>query len=415
MSIAEGVSVRVAYKANAAGTMTANTEADTSTIPGATSAQILRRVASTLDLTKDTYESAEIRADRQVADFRHGMRRVAGSIQGELSPGTYFDFIEATNRDTATAGVVLDETDLTSCVADNATAKFTFGGGDPVALGLGVGMVMRFTNLSVAGNNAKNFTILSFGGTSNREVTVTPAPTDNASDTAFTLTVPGKTTVVPTSGHVRRLFTFEHYHDDLDIARLFTECRVHGYRMSLPATGMATIEIPVMGRNMQVLSAGSAPYFTSPTAAGTDGIAAAVNGVILVGGTPVGVVTGVELNAEVAASGPAVVGQNFVPDIILGRYRLTGQVTALFDSATLLENFSDEDEIALLVRLDATSAANTDAVSIYLPRIKFGGASVPAQGEGEQTITLPFQALIYGGASAGVPASTIRVHDTAAA
>lgn len=414
MSIAEGVSVRVTYKAQAAGTMTANTEADIATVPGASGGQVLRRVSSTLDLSKDTYESAEIRADRQVADFRHGVRRVSGNISGELSPGTYFDFMEASNRDTATAGVVLDETDLTSCVADNATSKFTFGGGDPVALGLGVGMVFRFANLSVAANNAQNFTILSFGGASNREVTVTPAPTDNASDTAFTLTVPGKTTIVPASGHVRRLFGFEHYHEDLDIARLFTECRAHGYRISLPATGLATIEIPITGRNMRVLTAGNAPYFTSPTAAGTEGITAAVNGVLLVAGSVVGVVTGMELNAEINVSAPAVVGQNFVADIILGRYRLSGQVTALFDSATMLNAFLNETEVAILVRLDATSDANTEAVSFYLPRVKFGGAAIPAQGEGEQVVTLPFQALVYGGTAAGVPLSTIRIHDTAA-
>lgn len=415
MTIAEGVSVRVTYKAYASGTMTSNAEADTATAPGAASAQVLRRVSSSLDLTKDTYESAEIRADRQVADFRHGARRVAGSISGEVSPGTYFPLLEAAHRDTSTVGVALDETDLTSAAADNATSKFTFAGGDPVALGLGVGMVVRFANLSEAANNARNFTILSFGGTSNREVTVTPAPTTMTADSAFSVTVPGKTTIVPASGHVRRLFAFEHYHDDLDIARLFTECRVHGYRMSLPATGMATIELPVMGRNMQVLTGSSAPYFTTPTAAGTSGVAAAVNGVLLVGGTVIGVVTGVEINAEVAASMPAVVGQNFAPDIILGRFRLSGQVTALFDSATLLENFLDEDEVALLVRLDATSAANTDALTIFLPRIKFGGASVPAEGEGEQIVTLPFQALLYGGAAAGVPGTTVRIHDTAAA
>lgn len=415
MAIGEGVSVRVAYKAYASGTMTSNAEADTATAPGASGGQILRRVSSTLDLTKDTYESAEIRSDRQVADFRHGMRRVAGAISGEVSPGTYFPLFEAAHRDTSTAGVSLDETDLTSCTADNATSKFTFAGGDPVALGLGVGMVIRFADLSEAANNAKNFTILSFGGTSNREVTVTPAPTDMTADTAFTLTVPGKTTIVPASGHVRRLFAFEHYHDDLDIARLFTECRVHGYRLNLPATGMSTVEFPVMGRNMQVLTAGNSPYFTGPTAATTTGIAAAVNGVLLVGGTQVGVVTGVEINAEVAASMPAVVGQNFAPDIILGRFRLSGQVTALFESAALIENFLDEDEVGLLVRLDASSAANTDALTIYLPRIKFGGGSAPALGEGEQVVTLPFTALLYGGAAAGVPASTIRIHDTAAA
>lgn len=412
MSIAEGVSVRVAYKAYASGTITSNAEADTATAPGASGGQVLRRVGSTLDLQKDTYESGEIRSDRQVADFRHGTRRVSGAISGELSPRTYFPLIEAVHRDTSTAGVVLDETDLTSCEATGST--FVFGGGDPVALGLGVGMVIRFTNLSEALNNARNFTIISFGGTSNRTITVTPAPTAMGADSAFTLTVPGKTTIVPAAGHVRRLFAFEHYHDDLDIARLFTECRVHGYRIGLPATGMGTIEIPVMGRNMTVLSGGSAPYFTSPTAAGTDGITAAVNGTLLVAGTAVGVVTGIELNAEIAASMPAVVGQNFAPDIILGRYRLTGQVTALFENATLLNAFLNETEVSILARFDATSAANTDAVSFLLPRVKFGGASIPGTGEGEQIVTLPFQALLYGGSEAGLPATTIRIHDTAA-
>lgn len=412
MTIAEGVSVRVAYKAYAAGTMTSNAEADTATDPGAASAQILRRVASTLDLTKDTYESAEIRADRQVADFRHGVRRVAGSIQGELSPASYFPLIEASNRDTATSSVTLTEVGLTSCTATGST--FVFGGGDPVALGLRVGDVIRFTNLSEALNNSRNFTILSFGGTTNRTVTVTPAPTAMASDSAFSLSRPGKTTKVPLTGHVRRLFAFEHYSEDLDIARLFTECRVHGYRMSLPATGMATIEIPVMGRNMQVLTGGSAPYFTSPTAAGTTGIAAAVNGIIRASGSAVGVVTGIDLNAEIAGSAPAVVGQNFVPDIILGRYRLSGQVTALFESSTLLEAFLNETEVDLLVRLDASSDANSEAISIHLPRVKFGAANIPAQGEGEQVVTLPFTALLYDGSTAGVEVTTCRIHDTAA-
>jgi hypothetical protein len=414
MAIAEGVSVRVAYKAYAAGTITSNAEPDTATAPGASGAQVLRRVGSTLDLTKDTYESAEIRSDRQVADFRHGMRRVAGNITGEVSPATYFPLIEAVNRDTAVGVVTLTEAELTSAAADNATSKFTFGGGDPVALGLRVGDILRFASLSEALNNARNFTVLSFGGTSNREVTVSPAPADMTADTAFTVVRPGKATIVPLTGHVRRLFAFEHYHDDLDIARLFTECRVHGYRMSLPATGMGTIEIPVMGRNMQVLETTAAPYFTTPTAAGTSGVCAAVNGSLLVGGAQVGVITGIEFNAEVAGSMPAVVGQNIAPDIILGRFRLSGTVTALFENATLINNFLNESEVGILFRLDASSAANTDAISVYMPRVKFGGGNVPAEGEGEQVLTLPFTALLYGGTAAGVPQTTIRMHDTAA-
>jgi hypothetical protein len=414
MPIAEGVATRVAYKFYSSGDIASTTEPNTATDPGASSAVVMRRVGSTLDLTKQTYESAEIRVDRQVQDFRHGMRSVGGALSGEISPGTWFPFIEAACRGSGVAPLALSNTELTSAAADNALSTITFAGGDPVALGLGVGDVIRLTNMTAAGNNSTNFTILSFGGTSNRTLTVTPAPTTQAADTTFNLSRPGRTIIVPQTGHVRRKLAVEHYAEDLDIARLFTECRVSGFRMGLPATGMATIECPIVGRNMQVLSGASAPYFTSPTAANTQGITAAVNGVLRVSGVVVGVVTGIEIAAEMAASMPAVVGQNITPDILLGRFRVTGQVTALFEDATLLNAFLNETDVDILARLDATSAAATNALTIHLPRVKFGGGSIPATGEGEQIVTLPFQALLPTSPAAGVANSTIRIHDTAA-
>src|SRR5580765_6323020 len=101
MSLAEGVSARVAYKAYATGVMESNTQPVSATDPGPTSAQVLRRVASSLKLAKDTYAASEIRSDRQTVDFRHGTRRVTGSISGEYSPATYWDFFEAATRGTA--------------------------------------------------------------------------------------------------------------------------------------------------------------------------------------------------------------------------------------------------------------------------------------------------------------------------
>jgi hypothetical protein len=414
MPIAEGVATRVAYKFYSSGDIASATEPNTATDPGASSAVVLRRVGSTLDLTKATYESAEIRADRQVQDFRHGMRSVTGALSGEISPGTWFPFLEAACRGSGVAPIALSNTELTSAAADNALSTITFAGGDPVALGLGVGDVIRLTNMTAAGNNNTNFTILSFGGTSNRTLTVTPTPTTQSADTTFNLSRPGRTIIVPASGHVRRKLAVEAYAEDLDIARLFTECRVSGFRLGLPATGMATIECPIVGRNMQVLSGASAPYFTSPTAPNTQGITAAVNGVLRVSGSVVGVVTGIEVNAEMSSSMPAVVGQNIAPDILLGRFRVTGQVTALFENATLLNAFLNETDVDILARLDATTALDTNALTIHLPRVKFGGGSVPATGEGEQIITLPFQALLPTSPAAGVANSTIRIHDTAA-
>lgn len=414
MPIAEGIATRIVWKANASGIINSNVEADTSSIPGASGGQILRRVSSTLDLQKDTYQSAEIRTDRQVGDFRHGVRRVQGSISGELSPATYFRFLEAVNRDTASIALAHSNVELTSCAADAPSSSFTFAGGDPLALGYRVGDIIRFTNLSEPLNNSRNFMITGMSGTSNRVVAVTPAPTTMSADTSFNVVRPGLATQVPSSGHVSRLFTFEQYEEGLDISRLFTENRLNGYRLNMPATGMNTIEVSVMGRGMQVLSGATAPYFTSPGAVTGTGITAAVNGVLRASGSQVGVITGLQINAEVAASAPAVVGQNFVPDILLGRFRLSGQVTALFETATLLNAFLNETEVDLLARFDASSALAADAMSIYLPRIKFGGASIPAQGEGEVVITLPFTALIYQGSAIGVPATTIRIHDTAA-
>ena len=82
-------------------------QATKGTCPAATlpTAQYLRRVTSSLNVTKETYQSNEMRADRQIADFRHGVQSVEGSIAGELSPGTYWRLMAAILRRDFSAGV----------------------------------------------------------------------------------------------------------------------------------------------------------------------------------------------------------------------------------------------------------------------------------------------------------------------
>jgi CBS domain-containing protein len=414
MPLNEGVQSRLTYKFYASGALVSNAEAVPATAPAATGGRLLRRVSSTMNLRKNTYRSNEIRQDRQIGDFRHGTRRAEGSITGEFSAATYFDFIEAAHRHTKVAALSDSNTEFTSVAADNATSTFTYAGGDPVAEGYRVGDIKRYGNLSEALNNNRNYTILGFSGTSNRVVTVSPAPTTMSADSAFTVTRPGVATFVPSSGHVSRLVAIEDHGEDVDISRLFTECRVTGYRMGLPAEGMATFEAMLMGRGMTVLTAGSAPFFTAPTAITSTGINAAVNGLVQVNGTTVGVVTGLDLSFAMAAEAPSVVGQVFPPEIFLGTADVTGTLTALFENSTLIGNFTAEDEISILVRCDATNAAAADSVSIYLPRIKFTAADVQRSGEGAQPISLPFQALRYLGAGIGIESTTIRIVDTAA-
>lgn len=418
MALAEGIQARVAYKAYSSGSITANSEPSTSTDPGASGGQILRRVSASLNLVKDAYQSEEIRTDRQIADYRHGLRRVEGSISGELSPLTYFDLMVAAHRDTAVSALSLGNANFTSVTSDGSASTFVFSAGDPVTSGLRVGDIIRFSSLATAANNDRNFVIRAFGGTSNRTVTVHPAPTTDAvADSSFSLSRPGKTTIVPASSFVSRKYGFEVYYEDLDQARLFTECRVAGYSLSLPATGLSTIEVPIMGRNVATFSSGSAPYFTSPSAATTTTACASANGLILspdAGTSPLAVVTGLDISLDLGPEMGAVINQSIAPEIFLGRANVTGTVTAFLEDFALFDAFNAESELQLIVRVDSGSAANADAICIYLPRVKFGGADMPLSGAGGQTITLPFQALRYTGAVAGRDTTTIRIHDTAA-
>ncbi len=415
MSLAEGVQATVAYKAYATGAITANTKATSSSDPAASGGQFLRRVSSSLKLQKDTYKSNEIRQDRQITDFRHGFARVSGSISGEYSPATYFDFIEASCRGTKASAVTASQTDFTSVSASASGSTFTFAAGDAVTKGFRVGMTIRFANLSVSANNATNYVITSITG-SQRVLGVLPAPTDMSADSSFTVASIGKSINVPSSSFVSRKFAFEHDFTDIDFSHLFTECRIGGFSIKLPATGLATIDIPVMGRYMETYAAGTAPFFTSPTAAGTTGIFAAVNGLLQVGGTTVGVVTGLDINMNLNPSAQAVVGQNFPPEIFLGPADVSGTLTAMLQDNTLVNDFVNETEISILAYLTTTSAVNSPANTIFLPRIKVGDAPVAVTGDGAQFLTIPFQALKSTAteATTGIAATTIQVCDTEA-
>lgn len=414
MPLAEGVSARVAYKAHSTGVITPGVEPDFATDPGASGGQILRRVSSTLALSKDTYQSNEIRGDRQIVDFRHGVKRVQGNISGELSPLTYADFFEAAFRGTWAAAASGDETDFTSVAADNATSKFTFAGGNPVTEGFRVGQIMRFSNLSDADNNGKNYLILGFGGTNNREVTVYPAPDTMSADTAFSVASVGKRLVNPSSGFVSRKYAIEIWNQDVDIARLFTECRCGGFNAQLPASGIGTVDFDFMGRNMTMYESGAAPFFTSPAAETTTGVVAAVNGLLRASGQTIAVITGLNIQMQLSPSADPVVGSNLVPEIFLGRANVSGQLTAFFENADLINDFVNENEIELLAYLTTTSAVNTPALTFYMPRVKLGGADLQTQGEGGQSITLPYQALKSTAveASTGIASTTLQICDT---
>lgn len=412
MSLPENVAVRIARKFYSSGAMVSNTQATPATDPGPSGAQVMRRVSSTLNLRKQTYESNEVNEHRQISDFRHGKRSAEGELQGELSPGTYFDDMEAVLRGTAESGISKSQTDFTSMAADNTLSTFTAGGSTWAAQGFRVGDVIRFANLSAAANNAKNFQIVSLAST---VATVYPAPETMGADVSFTVARPGLKCVIPTrlDDFVKRKVAFEHYYQDAAVAELFTECRYTRMNVSMPAEGMVTIGFGLMGRDKVNFDGSQAPFFASPTASSTSSIFAAVNGQLIVNGVKQGVITGFDFTVELAAQAPSVVGQNFTPEVFTGRARVSGNITAYFEGLVLDEYFSAETEIAIMIALFTTSEDDSPFIGFTFPRVKLGGADKSLQGDAGVTMSIPFTAL-FPAATTGVDQSEVCVVDSEA-
>lgn len=410
----ESVAERVVVKQYASASIDPSVAAVSSSALGASDGQVLRHVSHSLSLQKETYAEDEVRTDRTRPMEKHGTRRVPGNINGLLSAGTYELLLEAILQGTwNTTAIATDETDYTSCAADNTTSKFTLGGGNPVTDGYRVGDVVRFTGLSEAANNATNFVILGFGGSNNREVTVYPAPTTHTADSEFDLTSVGGSLIAPASSHVRRKFGVEVYNSDGDISRLFTEGRFAGFDLSIAPNQMARINFSGLWRDREIYTSSNAPFFTAPVAETTTDVISSMAGLLRINGVTVGVVTGLSLAFNRPPTAPAQIhAQGLTPGILLANAVVTGSFTAFLQDTTMMDAYDDEDEIELLIYLPASNEAAPHAVVFYVPRIKISSNNETTI-EGAKAIECGFTAGRYFGSGAGIESTVLRICDTA--
>lgn len=404
---ASGVNKFVSYKV----------EASYGVAPGASGAQLLRRTGSTLDLTKDVYESAEIRTDYQDADYRHGVRRTAGTISGELSPKTYSDFFASIlKRDFTSLTAV---TGVSVTIAGAGPFTVTRASGSYLTDGFKVGHVVRLSVGALnAANISRNLLIVDLTAT---VATVLPLNISNGVNmvaegpiTGTTITLIGKQTFIPVSGHTDKSFSIEHWFADTvpTMSEVFTGTKFSKASLALPPTGIATVAFDAMGKDI-VPSA--TRYFTSPTAVTTTTSVAAVNGVLRVGGVTVASITGLTLDIAPGYTGDPVVGQNSIPFLFAGKVKVTGQITAYFDSPTLRDQFLNETEAEIIAAFTSDNTNTSEFVVLTMSRVKTGGASKDDK-DGGIIQTLPFKALINnaGGTGTKYEQTTITMQDSAA-
>lgn len=403
MTIASGIFKQlVAKKQSALGTKAV-----------ASGAQVYRRVTSTIDLAKETYESNEIRPSMQKSDFRHGVRSASGTINGELSVGTYQEFMSSVLRAAwAATSAYAAGIDVTAAAT---SPHFVDASGGFLTANLKVGMVGRWTGfVGATANNDRNFLITALTATDMSGVFLdgTAVVADAAGDTV-TFTPLGKSVYIPTSAHTRDYWTLEHNFADITQSEQFTDCMLASMNVSLPASGMATVEFPVLGLNMDT---STAAYFTSPTAASSGDILAAVNGAVYVQGVAVALITSMDISINGnAASVGGVVGSNVAPDITPGAIDVSGSMTVLLQDATMRDYFDDETEVSVVCAFTTNNTATADVMTFTMPVVKVGGAGKD-DGEKGIVMTMPFTAVenTAGGTGTAHNATTITILDSAA-
>lgn len=283
-------------------------ESSYGTTPSSPTFATFRHTGSSLKTAKDSFVSEELRADRQIADFRHGVKRVEGGIDFEfLYDSVFHDVLEAVLGGTWT----------------EAGASGTAG------------------DTLKAGVNRNSFTIV-------REFT----DVDDAG---------------------------------ADVYATHTGCELDQLSLTLNPNGIVTGSVTVLGQDTTTATTNPGSFSAASTAKPFDSF----SGSISEGGSPIAIVTGLELQIANGLAARYVVGTDTTIRPSIGKINVTGTLTAFFESKALVDKFLNETESS--VEFSLTDGTNT--YTFELPRIKYSDADYPTNGDGPITLSLPFQAL----------------------
>lgn len=348
----------------------------------------IRHTELSLGLSKNTQISEELRADRQIADFKHGAKQVGGDLGFELSYGTYDDFFEAVLGGTwATIAAFND----TSFSVDDSDKSFNDANSGFLAAGLKPGDKFTVAGFTSGGNNGTDFIAKSV--TAGKVIVTDPTGgtlVTEASGDSVTITVTSENL---TAGTIRRSFSVLRHFTDLGAGNkpyhLFNGVEYNNLSLTVAADAKVTGSFTTLGRD-QVPTDENAPAgstYISPT---TSKVMDSFTGTITEGGELVAVVTELTLTLENSMEARFVVGDDKTILPTIGRSNLSGTLNAYFENSELLNKFINEEESSLgLSLLDKDG----NALSITLPRIKYNGGQPDISGQGAIILAMPFQAL----------------------
>lgn len=353
---------------------------------GSSGSKLMRRVTLEMNKESDTYASAEIASHQQSTGATAGPSRITGSLNAELSPGTYdLEFAAICRKDFAATAAITGAS--ITIATSGSNYSITRAAGSFLTDGIKVGDVIRLSAGSfAAGNLLKNILVLAVTAT---VLTATPlngeALTAEGPIASSTVTVIGKKTWVPDTAHTNDYFSWEKKFGDLTRYELFTDVKPASVDLAIPATGISTANFAMVGLG-RALS--GSETLTSPSAETTSAVLAAVSGKVVVNGV-VTTVTGVQmqLNGNTSTGDPEV-GSNTLSDLQVGRVGVTGSFTAKFSAVTLQTLRDNQTTVALIVVLAESASGVAEFISITLPALKLFSDNAD---DGEKEIIRSYQ------------------------
>jgi hypothetical protein len=339
----------------------------------------LRHTSCSLAHAKETFQSAELRSDRQITDFRHGNQKPVGNIGIELSYEEFDTFLEAALGGTWQAAY----SKAASTWAAGKTANIIYSSSATHSLVTGdVISVSGFTGTQGLTLN----TTMVIGGYVAHTLTITGVTLVTKASGATVTLLRNPSLLV---GTTQRSFAIERTFSDISKYQQFRGCVVNTLSLSVKPNAIVTGEFGMLARG--AASTGT-PWDSSPTASKTNSPYDSFTGAIKEGGSAIGFVTAIDVKLDNGGTPTYVVGDDQTPVIPLGRSNVTGSMDVYFADLVMLRKFEDETESSVEFYL-GSGVAGGKSYRFYLPRVKYGSGDNPASDEKPIVLKMNYQAL----------------------
>lgn len=360
----------------------------------------LRSTGRNINVEKNVLESQEVDEDGQETDARHGFQRTVGAPGFQLSRADYDNFIEYAMGREWDLGSTVVSTGVNLSV--NASTKvITRTSGSWITLGFRPGDIVLGDNFTNDGNDGQRRVT----AVTANNLTVSDPDNTMVSETAGsgkTVTLVGKRIDVGTE---MMTLMIERAFSDIAQYQRFTGCAIDQFGLTIEPESMVNGTFNILGM-LAAAVAGSSLSGVSPLTHSGNSPYAAFEGEIFENGSIISVVTALNFTLARNRSLNAVVGAKTSPDVFDGTAKLSGTLSAYFDSAALLNRFINETESTIWLRMDDPNAIGTHFMNIVFPRVKYNGGTIDPPQEGPVVMEMPFRALKATGLA--LPGGTTR-------